>query len=193
MTASPLELLAASASLLSVWLTVRRRILCWPVGLVGVAAYLVVFGRARLYADAGLQVVYLAQGMYGWWAWTRDVQRAEPPVRRLSMRARGMVLLVVAITSLAAGGALAAHTDAAAPYADAALSVGSLVANGLLTRRFVESWVLWIAVDIGYVALFATKGLLVSAVLYAIFLVMATAGLRDWARTLAAPRPLAAA
>jgi nicotinamide mononucleotide transporter len=176
-----------------VWLTVRRHVACWPVGLVGVLAYLFVFVRARLYADAGLQVVYLAQGVYGWWAWTRDVRRAEPPVRALGGRARLALSVLVAAASLALGAGLAARTDAAAPYADAALSVGSLAANQLLTRRLVESWVLWVLVDVGYVWLFAAKGLHVSAVLYAVFLAMAAAGLRDWARALRTARAATAA
>jgi nicotinamide mononucleotide transporter len=80
---SPIEVLAVVATLLSVWLSVRRNILTWPTGIVGVSAYFVVFLRARLYADMALQVLFFVQCSYGWWAWRRSEQRAEPPIRTL--------------------------------------------------------------------------------------------------------------
>src|SRR5215211_4690983 len=113
---SPLEFLAVVASLLAVWLTVRRRIACWPVGLVGVAAYLALFVRERLYADAALQVVYFAQGVYGWAAWRRDERRAEPPVRVLPAAWRAALAVALGAVAWGTGAGLARHTDAAAPH-----------------------------------------------------------------------------
>lgn len=185
-TVSPLEAVAVLASLVSVWLTVRRHISCWPVGLLGVAAYFGLFVRERLYADAGLQVVYFAQGVYGWYAWHRDDRRAEPPVRTLSMRWRLVVAAGLTAVAWGTGGVLAHHTNAVAPHWDAAASTTSLTANQLLTRRYLENWVLWIAVDIVYVGLFLWKGLYMSAGLYVLFLVMAGAGLQRWLRELRA-------
>lgn len=179
-TASPLEALAVIASLLSVWLTIHRRISCWPVGLVAVAAYFGLFARERLYADAALQVIYFAQGVYGWHAWHRDERRAAPPIRTFSIRWRLILMAVLAAVAWGTGALLAQRTDAAAPHWDAAASATSLAANQLLTRRYLENWVLWIAVDVVYVGLFSWKGLYLSAGLYVLFLVMAAAGLRRW-------------
>jgi nicotinamide mononucleotide transporter len=177
---SPLETLAVVASLLSVWLTVRRRIACWPVGLVGVAAYFALFVRERLYADAALQLIYFAQGVYGWHSWHRDELRSAPPIRTLSMRWRLVFTVGLAAVAWGTGTLLARGTNAAAPHWDAAASATSLAANQLLTRRYIENWVLWIAVDVVYVGLFYWKGLYMSAALYAIFLALAGAGLRRW-------------
>jgi len=181
-----IEAVAVLASLSSVWLTIRRHISCWPVGLVGVAAYFGLFVRERLYADAVLQVVYFAQGVYGWYAWRRDERRAEPPIRTLSMRWRLLLAAGLAAVAWGTGGVLAHHSDAVAPYWDAAASTTSLAANQLLTRRYLENWALWIAVDIVYVGLFFWKGLYMSAGLYVLFLVMAGMGLGRWLRELRA-------
>ena len=178
-TASPLEALAVMASLLSVWLTIHRRISCWPVGLVGVAAYFGLFVRERLYADAALQIIDFAQGVYGWHAWHCDERQSAPPIRALSMRWRLTLAVVLGVVALGTGSLLARHTDAAAPHWDAAASTTSLAANQLLTRRYIENWVLWIAVDVCTWGSF-WKGLYMSASLYALFLVMAAAGLRRW-------------
>jgi len=183
---SPIEVLAVLASLCSVWLSVRRHILTWPTGILGVSAYFVVFLRERLYADMGLQVLFFVQCSYGWWAWRRSEQRAEPPIRLLPARLRVALVAGVVAAAWGAGTLLARYTDAAAPYWDASASVLSITANQLLARRLLENWVLWIVADVLYVGIFTWKGLYLSAGLYAIFLAMVVAGLRRWAREYAA-------
>jgi nicotinamide mononucleotide transporter len=175
-----IEALAVAASLLSVWLTIHRRISCWPVGLVGGAAYFARFVRDRLYADAALQVIYFAQGVYGWYSWHDDERQAAPPIRTLSTRWLLTFMVGLAAVAWGTGSLLARYTDAVAPHWDAAASATSLTANQLLTRRCIENWVLWIAVDVVYVGLFLWKGLYLSAALYGLFFIMAAAGLRRW-------------
>ncbi len=179
---SPIEVLAVAATLASVWLSVRRNILTWPTGIIGVSAYFVVFLRARLYADMALQVLFLVQCSYGWWAWRRSEQRAEPPIRTLSTRGRITVVAGVGLLAWLAGTLLTRYTDASAPYWDASASALSVTANQLLARRLLENWVLWIIADALYVGIFAWKDLRLSAALYALFLGMVIAGLRRWTR-----------
>lgn len=179
---SPLELLAVVASALAVWLSVRRRIATWPVSIVAVSAYLLLFVRERLYADAALQIVFLGQSIYGWWSWSSAARRAEPPVLLLSLGWRVATVLGIALGAGAVGTLLDRHTDASAPYWDATASLTSLTANQLLARRVLENWLLWIAADVVYVGLFAWKGLWASAALYVVFMGMCVAGLVRWRR-----------
>jgi nicotinamide mononucleotide transporter len=179
---SPIEILAVIATLASVWLSVRRNILTWPTGIIGVSAYFVVFLRERLYADMALQVLFFVQCSYGWWAWHRSEQRAEPPIRTLSARGRMIVVVGVAAVAWIAGTLLDRYSNASAPYWDATASMLSITANQLLARRLLENWVLWIIADALYVGIFTWKGLYLSAALYALFLGMVIAGLRRWTR-----------
>ena len=66
-----IELVATVFGIAGVVLTVRRNVLCWPVGLVQVGLYLWVFYEAKLYSDVLLHAVYVVLCLYGWWAWTR--------------------------------------------------------------------------------------------------------------------------
>jgi nicotinamide mononucleotide transporter len=182
MPMSPIEVLAVVATLASVWLSVRRNIVTWPTGIIGVSAYFVVFLRESLYADMALQVLFFVQCTYGWWAWHRSEQRAEPPIRMLSARGRAIVAAGVAAIAFIAGTLLDRYTNASAPYWDATASVLSITANQMLARRLLENWVLWIIADALYVGIFAWKGLYLSAALYALFLGMVIAGLRRWTR-----------
>jgi nicotinamide mononucleotide transporter len=182
MQMSPIEIVAVVATLASVWLSVRRNILTWPTGIIGVSAYFVVFLRERLYADMALQVLFFVQCSYGWWAWRRSELRAEPPIRTLSARGRFAVALGVAAVAWTAGTLLDRFTNAFAPYWDASASVLSITANQLLARRLLENWILWVIADALYVGIFLWKALYLSAGLYALFLGMVIVGLRRWSR-----------
>ena len=181
---SVLELIAVVFSLASVVLAVRRHAATWPVGMIAVAAYFTVFTEARLYADAALQGVFFAQGVYGWACWMRSGRVAgaatEAPIVALEWPRR---LAIAALVTAAAWGiatGLSRYTDASSPRLDATVSVLSLTANWLLARRVIDNWALWIIADVLYIGLFVSKGLNASAALYAVFLVLAIAGWRSW-------------
>lgn len=181
---SAIEGVAVVMTLIGIALTIRQHVACWPIGIIGILAYLVVFIQAKLYADSALQPIYIAQSLYGWWYWSRGGREGEPsaPIVTLGWRARAGVLAATAMTAVAVGAGLARWTDAAAPYADATLSATSLAANWLLARKVLENWILWILVNIGYVLLFWRKGLQLSSGLYLVLLGLAVAGLLEWNR-----------
>lgn len=177
-----LELSAVAFSLACVILAARRQVGTWPAGIVAVVAYGVIFVRAKLYADAALQVVFLGQGIYGWlqWARRRGDSTRERPIRMLQPRQRISLGLGIVALALAIGAALDGYTDASRPFVDAAVSVLSLTANWLLARRVLENWALWLMADALYVGLFLSTGLVASAALYGLFLVLAILGWRSW-------------
>jgi nicotinamide mononucleotide transporter len=186
----PVELVAVVMTLVGIALTIKEKILCWPVAIVGILAYFIVFMRARLYADAALQPIYVVQNIYGWWYWARGGERGQgqAPIVVLSWRSRVAWVTGTVLVSLVVGAGLARWTNAAAPYADASLSTTSLVANWLLARKVLENWWLWIAVNVGYVILFWKKHLLLSAGLYVVLFALAAAGLIEWQRSRARQR-----
>ena len=172
---------AAAFMAVSVILTIRRSLWLWPTGLIGTVLFLVVFATARLYASAGLQVFFIAMQVYGWWYWARGPRQAGGvPIRSLGLR---RLALVAGATVLAWGGlalALAAWTDARATTADAGIAALSVTAQLLLSRKILESWLFWIAVDVLAVGHYLSQGLHWTAGLYALFLVLASLGLREW-------------
>ena len=65
---------------------------------------------------------------------------------------------------------------AASTYADAILFFGSLSAQILMVYEKYETWVLWLIVDAGYVALYASQDLPFTSLLYAAFTALAAIG-----------------
>lgn len=184
-----LEWIAAAFSVAGVWLMAKRRPAAWPVGLVSVALYALVFAEARLYSDTLLQVLFGGFLVYGWLNWRRNLgadgrvsvvaPQAWQLPRELAAGVAGGVLL---------GALMHYATDAALPWLDAQLAALSLVAQWWQARRHVAAWWLWIAVDVVYVGMYAFKGLHVTAVLYLLFIALAVIGLRAWSAAAATAR-----
>jgi nicotinamide mononucleotide transporter len=185
---SPLELAGVATGLVGVWLITRENVWCWIAMILSASLYTVVFYEARLYAGMGLQVVYVLMFLYGWWGWLHGgpggsvlrVSRTPAPWR--------MALLAGAAAGTAVLGlALARHTDESLPYWDSAATSLSLAAQWMQTRKWLENWLVWIAVDIVYVGMCLYRGLLPTVGLYATLLVLAAIGLTQWKRSMAVP------
>lgn len=180
---STIEWLGAISGLICVWLTAREKISSFPAGLANIGFFAYMFFDAKLYADALLQVAFfLPLTLYGWYVWsygnkntksvtvTRDISRNEIAVA-LSLGAAG---------SAAWAWILHAYTDASIPWIDAPIAVASIVAQTLLSRKVLQNWLVWIVVDVVSIGMYAYKGLYITSVLYAIFLIIATRGYLSW-------------
>jgi nicotinamide mononucleotide transporter len=186
-TADPFEVVGVLTGVLGVWLTTRQKIWCWPVGIVSVASFIVVFFRARLYGAMGLQCVYVGQLSYGWYSWRHGGEgHGALRVSRLPKRlAFGLAVLGAAASGTAAYW-LRARTDEVLPHLDGFTTSFSLVAQWMQARKYLENWVLWVVVDVVYVGMSLSQGLTLTAGLYAVYVGLALLGFRDWRRSMAA-------
>jgi nicotinamide mononucleotide transporter len=179
-----IEGIAAVCGLLCVWLTVRQNVWCWPTGLIQVVLYIGVFYQAKLYSDLILHVIYVIMQVYGWYHWLHGGrERSELCVSLLSVPALLVWILIGAIATVPWGYSMATYTDAAAPYADAFIAAGSLIAQWLMARKKLESWYFWIAIDIVSIVVYLYKELFITTGLYSIFLILAVLGYFQWRRT----------
>ena len=177
-----LEIAGTITTLLGIWLTTRRLLICWPVVLVADFLYLAVFYQARLFSDALLQGFFVVFTLYGWWHWWQGVrEEGEVRVEPLSLRGWLGGLAAGAVGSVLLGW-LMARIGAALPHLDATLTSYSLVASWWQARKHIANWWLWIAVDLVYIGEYAYKSLFLTGVLYALLVGLAILGLRDWRR-----------
>ena len=177
-----LEISGFVTTLVGIWLTTRRLLICWPVVLAADVLYLIVFYRAKLLSDALLQVFFVAFTLYGWWHWWRGV-REEGEVRVVPLSVRGW------IAGLSAGavgavllGWLMVRVGATLPHLDAALTSYSLVASWWQARKHTANWWLWIVVNLVYIGEYLYKDLRPTAALYLLLVILAVMGLVDWRR-----------
>lgn len=166
-------------------LATRQNIWCWPTGIINVGLFIVVFYQSRLYADMGLQVIYLVLSVYGWYEWLHGGQdHTELKVTRVPRSALlgGLAAGLLFVPLL--GSILRQATNADLPYMDSSLTSFSLVAQFYQTRKWIENWILWIAVDVIYVGMYIYKQLYLTAGLYGVFVILATLGYAEWRKSL---------
>ena len=180
---SPLEAFAAVFGVVSVFLSTRQIIWSWPTAIVNVGLYTIVFYQGRLYGQMGLQLVYLTLSVYGWYQWLHGGEHHT--ALRVS-RASPRLLAVLAALTVTGWLLLAAwlrQSDAALPVLDALLTTTSLAAQWMMTRKILQNWLVWIAVDIVYVPMFISQKLYATAMLYFAFLILAVMGYLEWRRS----------
>jgi len=185
---SAVEIAAAILGAIGVYLSVRQNIWSWPIGIAGVALYVIVFHRAKLYADMGLQVVYIVISFYGWYEWLYGgPDRTALQVTRTKPRHYIILAGLAVAGAYLTGVLLGRHTDASLPYLDSATTSTSLVAQWMMTRKLLENWVVWVAVDLVYIGMFIYKQLYPTALLYVVFTILAAWGYFQWKATLRTP------
>ena len=180
------EILGFVTGAASVWLAVRESVWNWPVGIANNVFFLILFWKAKLYADAVLQIVYIVISIFGWWNWLRGgAGHTELPISRSTART-GVLLGVgtVAATALFAT-ILRRFTDSAAPLGDSVTTALSLTAQYMLSRKLLENWWMWMTADVIYIALYCYKSLFLTSVLYLVFLAMCIAGYDRWKKSVA--------
>ena len=185
---NPLETLAAIFGVVSVYLSVKQNIWSWPTAIVNVGLYAFVFHESRLYADMGLQVVYVIISFYGWYEWLYGgANRTELKVSRVAGRIGAVLVAIGVVSTFLLGTLLHSTTNAALPFLDSATTSTSLVAQWMMTKKLLENWLVWVAVDVVYIGMFIYKSLYVTSLLYFVFLVLSVMGYRQWKATLNSP------
>lgn len=194
---APVTLMEAAGFVLAVAMVLfnmRVNPLGWPLAILSSLLYCAVFAHSKLYGEAALQIVFAVLGAWGWWQWLRgrgdDGQSLG--VRRIGARGvfAGVAFVLLAWPLL--GWLLQRHTDSDVPYWDAFPTVASLLGQYLLGRKYVENWPTWLVVNIASVALYMHKGLWLTVLLYAWFVLMSGAGWRAWLKLAPVRRPAAA-
>ena len=180
---SALEWFGTITGFSCVYLAARQHILNWPVAILSILAYMVLFYEYKLYGDAALQLYFLGTSIYGWYYWLKRKQSDAKPIVSLNRMEYAGIILLIIILSILLGIFLDTFTDTDVPYIDGICTAISFVAQFLMTRKVLQNWLLWIIADICYVPLYLYKNLALTAVLYTLFLVLAIMGFLDWQRT----------
>ncbi len=177
-----LEAAAIVVALAMVAANMRVHPVAWPLAILSSLMYALLFADAKLYGEAGLQFVFIAVALWGWWQWLRGRSADGQSLRVQTLAPR--LRWAAAAATLAAwpllGLLLDRATDSDVPYLDALPTVGSVAGQLLLARKYIENWAVWAVVNVLSVGLFAYKALWLTAALYALFAVLSLLGWRAW-------------
>lgn len=179
-----LQIAGVALGLLYLWLEYRADIRLWIVGLVMPVVHGVLYYRSGLYADCSMQVYYVLAGLYGWFVWHHAPRErsAGTPIGHTPLRMLPLLLAAYATLHAAIYAVLVRFTDSSVPFWDSLTTALCIVAYWMLARKWVEQWLVWLAVDVVTVGLYLYKGIPLTAGLYALYSVLAVAGYLRWRR-----------
>ncbi|MBP1640823.1 MAG: hypothetical protein H6Q17_2406 [Bacteroidetes bacterium] len=186
---SLVELLGTISGVLAVILETRSNIWTWPVGIISIVFSFFVFYQTSLYSDMFLQIYYMVTAVYGWIYWHGIKTGRQTPITLLTPRGRIIHAILIIIGTVGIGYFMShIHqifpnlfpTEAAFPYPDTFVAVLSILANWMMAQRKVETWILWIVVDVICTVMYSLKGIQFFSLEYLIFTLMAVYGLINW-------------
>lgn len=186
--ANYIEVVGAVFGLIYLYLEIKENMWLWPVGLITSGFYVAVFFSAKLYADMGLQVYYLAISIYGWYKWkygTGSDTSDNLPIVRLNAGLALKLLVATVLLFFGIAEVLKRFTDSPVPYCDAFTTSLSFVATWMLAKKIIEMWWIWVIANFASLCLFFWRGLYPSVVLFFFYTVMAVVGYYSWKKSLA--------
>lgn len=174
---NPIEIIAAVFSLLSVILAVKKNSFTWPIGIVGIIFYGILFYKTKSFGNMCLQFLFISQSIYGWYNWNKN--KTTSKIGRLDRYERILcskltIFLCILITFILLS------TGNKEPHIDGITTGLSIVASSLLAFKKLDNWYYWIVADVFYIYLFYSQGLYWSTAIYFVFLLLAISGLKTW-------------
>ena len=180
-----LEWLAVVAGLAYVLLAARENIWCWPMAFIGTGASMIMLWNVSLVMDSALNLFYLIMALYGFWQWRFGGQNHSPrQVVEWPWSAHAIILISVVLLTCTVGYWLDVNTQAAWPYVDTATTAGAVITTFMVTHKVLENWLYWIVIDAVSVWIYLERGLLLYALLFALYTVIAVLGFVAWRKSM---------
>ena len=188
---SYIELIATVFGLISVYFATKANIFTWSTGIVNELFLFILFFQVQLYADMALQVYFFVVTIYGWYNWKN--KQGKNSITSINSKSKLWLSLIIFISTPIVGYLFSKihlflpfyfKTEASYPYTDSFVMVLSIIATVLLAKKKIETWYLWIIVDLVCIFIFSQKGIIFLSLEYLIFLGMASYGLLNWKKQL---------
>ncbi len=178
------ELFAALTGFIAIYFQIKAKPMYWPVSIINVLLYIIVFFESKLYAEITLQMYYLAISIYGWIFWTKTNNSPQAAISSSSIKL--LVILFIVFLILWSGMAylLKNYTNTDVPYIDSFITSLSFIATYLLARKKIENWLIWIFVDAISIGLYYYKGLYLTILLFGTLTILAVVGYLSWKKKL---------
>ncbi len=191
---SYIEFTGVAFGLIAVWLSAKAHILSWPIGIINVILAAILYFQIQLYPDMFLQVFFFVTNIIGWWRWAnpKPNEADEKQELKVSYMKRNQLLsgVVIAVVGTFLLGQFASNLHecfpnifsipSAYPYVDSLITVMSILTTFYMIEKKIESWIIWIIIDVIATVLYYIKGVKFYSVEYFIFTIIATYGLLHW-------------
>ena len=178
-----MEFLAVVSAIVYLLLAVRQDIRCWLAAILSSFLYFFIMFSAGLYMEAGLQIFYILMAVYGWSQWREEsIANIKFSVKTWKPINHLFVISLIFLLAYASGLILEKFTNAVFPFIDALTTWGAIVATYMVAKKLLENWIYWFVIDSISIFLFMSRGLVLTSILFFIYLIIIYFGYKSWAR-----------
>lgn len=174
------QIIAAISGLVCVWLVAKESIWNYPIGIVNIVLLIIAFFQVKLYADFTLNIVFFVLNVYGWIYWLKNRGNLKVRETRNITKKELITSIAIIVIGVPIWGYIFNHLGAAIPYADSFVMVASIIAQWFLSKKVMQHWYFWIAVDIIAVPIYFMKALPLIGILYMVYLGICVTGFVNW-------------
>lgn len=178
-----LETLAVVLGIGYLLLAMLESSLCWYFAFFSTALYVWIFGDVSLYMESALNVYYMAMAIYGWLQWQRGgADKSGVKIIRWTAKQHTVGIVIILAASVTSGYLLSSNTAAKLPYLDSFTTWGSVFTTIMVARKVLENWLYWIVINSVSIYLYIDRGLDQTAVMFFLYLGLATVGFLMWTK-----------
>lgn len=181
-----LETIATILGLINIYFGIKEKAFFWVLSVIGSGIYVFVYADAKVYAFMALQIYYIVVGTIGLFYWLKGsnknkkkIKVTKLPKKIYSIYGGVFVLVFVSISII-----LNKFTDSEIPYIDAFISAGSVIAIYLMMKKRIETWYVWITLDLVTIITFIKQELYITVVLFLFYLIFAVVGYFEWKKSM---------
>ena len=180
-----IETIAFMSGVVNIYLLTRCSLWNWLFGIITVSLYAIIFFNTKLYADMDLQGVFLIFQFYGLYQWCYGSNEKKPIAMQIINHSTCLSLALAAIMLFVGISFILQHcTDSITIYADATITTLSLIAQWMMSKKYLHHWLLWIVIDLISINLYISKSLYLTSLLYLVFMLLCIKGYYQWKETL---------
>ena len=177
------EALAAILAIIYLLLAVQQDVKCWSAAILSSSLYFYVMYSAGLYMEAYLQIFYIIMAIYGWSQWYNPKSEEQVfVVRTWKINQHFLAIFLIVIMAYLSGSLLNIYTSAAFPFIDSLTTWGAIFATYMVAKKLLENWVYWFVIDSISVMLFMSRGLILTSLLFFIYLFIIYFGYKKWTK-----------
>lgn len=183
------EALAVCLAMAYLLLAIKASVWCWAAAFASTAIYTVLFWKVALLMESVLNVYYMAMALYGYWLWTLGGDKQQGVnVTTWPLKTHLKLIGITTLISLCIGHGMATYTQAAFPYLDAATTCFAVMTTYLVAKKVLENWLYWVVIDLVSIYLYLSKGLMLTSLLFVLYVGLAVVGYFLWRTALADAR-----
>lgn len=177
------EALAAILAIIYLLLAVHQNVKCWSAAILSSSLYFYVMYSAGLYMEAYLQIFYIIMAIYGWSQWYNPKSEEQVfVVRTWKINQHFLAIFLIVSMAYLSGSLLNIYTSAAFPFIDSLTTWGAIFATYMVAKKLLENWVYWFVIDSISVMLFMSRGLILTSLLFFIYLFIIYFGYKKWTK-----------